>query len=331
LLIPAEGAEPYVRGAFGANVRRLRERMGIKQVSFAHACNLDPGYIGRIESGGREPAFRAIVEIAAALRVPIMTLFWSADASPPDPGGPTEAARLPVGDAVSTMHDQLDALAASCRRLRASAGLSQGGLAQAAGVKPDVVAAIERNEGWPGILGVAKVAKVLRVSVAVLFAGLDCQPSGAADQVDGLPSSLPALGANIRRHRFRAGISRPALATAVGMTFVSWGEVERGRVEPDLCMVITVLQTLRVSITALLEDPLQIFAGNLRRARTQAAMTLAELGRTADVKLQLLSRIEQGEREPGLRAIVTIAAALNVSISDLFKGIGALIPPPCVM
>ena len=61
--------------AFGSNVRRLRERLGMTQEDLAEASGLDRSYIGGVERGERNPAMTAIFRLASALMVPPALLF----------------------------------------------------------------------------------------------------------------------------------------------------------------------------------------------------------------------------------------------------------------
>lgn len=63
------------RVLFGAEIRRLREKKGYSQESFAEACGLHRTYIGAIERGERNVSIDNIERIAAALGVPIAALF----------------------------------------------------------------------------------------------------------------------------------------------------------------------------------------------------------------------------------------------------------------
>jgi transcriptional regulator with XRE-family HTH domain len=61
------------------------------------------------------------------------------------------------------------------------------------------------------------------------------------------------------------------------------------------------------------------FGARLFQLRTQAGMTQAALSARASLSLDLISRIERGERAPSLESIEKIANALDVSCSQLFN------------
>ena len=59
------------------------------------------------------------------------------------------------------------------------------------------------------------------------------------------------------------------------------------------------------------------FNTNLRATREKAGMTRQELADSIGISVSALGQYEQGRREPDLQKLVTIAAALHVSVDDL--------------
>ncbi len=59
----------------GKRIRDLRLRTGRSQEKFAAAAGLDRTYYAGIERGERNPSVKQLAKIAAALEVPIGTLF----------------------------------------------------------------------------------------------------------------------------------------------------------------------------------------------------------------------------------------------------------------
>lgn len=53
--------------AFGLNVRKRRESLGLSQLKAAELADLDPTYISGIERGVRNPSLLSIVRVAKAL------------------------------------------------------------------------------------------------------------------------------------------------------------------------------------------------------------------------------------------------------------------------
>jgi XRE family transcriptional regulator, regulator of sulfur utilization len=68
-------------------------------------------------------------------------------------------------------------------------------------------------------------------------------------------------------------------------------------------------------------DPLDTFAANLRRLRTQRGLSQERLAHAANLNMTHVAKIERSEREPGVRTISKLAIALRVSTADLFEGI----------
>jgi transcriptional regulator with XRE-family HTH domain len=75
------------------------------------------------------------------------------------------------------MADPLDTFARNLRQVRNRRGLSQEGLAMAAGLNTTHVAKIERSEREPGVRTVSKLAIALRASAGELFDGIDGRKS----------------------------------------------------------------------------------------------------------------------------------------------------------
>lgn len=67
-------------------------------------------------------------------------------------------------------------------------------------------------------------------------------------------------------------------------------------------------------------DPLESFAKNLRAARLEAGLTQEGLALAVGTDLSNVSRYENADREPGVRMVVRLASALNVSPGRLFDG-----------
>jgi len=55
--------------AFGQRLRELRNRQGLSQDALAHATDIHPTAIGRMERGSREPRLTTILRLARGLGV----------------------------------------------------------------------------------------------------------------------------------------------------------------------------------------------------------------------------------------------------------------------
>lgn len=68
-------------------------------------------------------------------------------------------------------------------------------------------------------------------------------------------------------------------------------------------------------------DPLQTFAGNLRRVRAEAGLTQETLSERSGVDLASVGRIERGTRDPGIRTVARLASGLGCQPEDLVRGV----------
>lgn len=63
----------------------------------------------------------------------------------------------------------------------------------------------------------------------------------------------------------------------------------------------------------------KIFGVRLFQLRSKAKMTQAKLAETTNLSVDLISRIERGERAPSLESIEKISHALGMPLSELFN------------
>ncbi|MBQ9726154.1 MAG: ImmA/IrrE family metallo-endopeptidase [Kiritimatiellae bacterium] len=84
--------------AFGAALRAIRARRGLRQQELAAAAGLSPAQLSLFESGARLPAVRTLRRLAAALDTTLDALFADGGAEPAAPAAaatPAEAGVLP--------------------------------------------------------------------------------------------------------------------------------------------------------------------------------------------------------------------------------------------
>jgi transcriptional regulator with XRE-family HTH domain len=71
-----------------ANLRRLRKERCWSQEMLAHFAGLHPTEVSRLERGLREPRLRTVMQVAAALKVPVQDLIAPPEAvAEPEPVG----------------------------------------------------------------------------------------------------------------------------------------------------------------------------------------------------------------------------------------------------
>ena len=66
-----------------------------------------------------------------------------------------------------------------------------------------------------------------------------------------------------------------------------------------------------------LHEALSSIAESLREERTRAGLTLDQLAQRADLSTAHLSRLESGDRQPSVAALIALSRALGVSMSTL--------------
>ena len=64
-----------LQNMFGANVRRLREAIGLSQEDLAEVCELHRTYISGVERGVRNPTVAVVFKLAQGLGVSPADLF----------------------------------------------------------------------------------------------------------------------------------------------------------------------------------------------------------------------------------------------------------------
>ena len=66
-----------------------------------------------------------------------------------------------------------------------------------------------------------------------------------------------------------------------------------------------------------LHDALSSIAEGLREERTRAGLTLEQLAQRSELSIAHLSRLESGDRQPSVAALISLSRALGVSMSTL--------------
>ena len=66
-----------------------------------------------------------------------------------------------------------------------------------------------------------------------------------------------------------------------------------------------------------LDEALSSLAESLREERSRAGLTLEQLAQRADLSTAHLSRLESGDRQPSVAALISLSRALGVSMSTL--------------
>jgi transcriptional regulator with XRE-family HTH domain len=75
-----------------------------------------------------------------------------------------------------------------------------------------------------------------------------------------------------------------------------------------------------------MDDPLTTFAAHLRRIREERGLSQEALALRAGMDPAEVRRIEAGKRDPGVRIVARLAAALDTTPADLFVGVRSVAP-----
>jgi transcriptional regulator with XRE-family HTH domain len=70
-----------------------------------------------------------------------------------------------------------------------------------------------------------------------------------------------------------------------------------------------------------MDDPLDTFRANLKRLREDREWSQERVAFESDLNMGYVSKIERGERNPGVRTVSKLARGLAVSAGALFEGI----------
>lgn len=60
----------------GASVRAIREALGVRHGEFARRCEIDPGYLTKLEVGARQPSPSVMKRIALGLGVSLEAVSY---------------------------------------------------------------------------------------------------------------------------------------------------------------------------------------------------------------------------------------------------------------
>ena len=78
-------------------------------------------------------------------------------------------------------------------------------------------------------------------------------------------------------------------------------------------------------------DLLSAIGETLRAERNERGLTLKQVAEGAHVSVSYLAEIERGEKDPSSRVLESIAAGLEVEVSDLLVRIAASLEPAPVV
>jgi transcriptional regulator with XRE-family HTH domain len=166
-------------GAFGANMRAARRRVGMTQTDLAAIDGLDRAAISLTEKGKRSPDMRTLLRIADGLDVTAAELVG--DIGPFSPDGNEPAARATPGPADDS-HDSsnqerpdkqsVTPFSHNLLAARRRAGISQQALGAQADVDAAAISLYERGQRQPNLRTIFKLARTLQISPVELLRGV---------------------------------------------------------------------------------------------------------------------------------------------------------------
>lgn len=181
--------------------------------------------------------------------------------------------------------------------------------------------------------------------VVVLCAGVQnvrVTPTTHPDAAQVVTDQLRAFGENLRCARKRAELNKAAVARAAEvLDYSAISKIEQGERAPNFLTLLRVAKVVGTTSEQLLEnigppsvpplmepldgrlrrDPGARFTANLIALRERAGLSQEELALNAPIDRSLMSNYETGVRQPNLRSLLKLAAALNVSPAALMHGV----------
>jgi transcriptional regulator with XRE-family HTH domain len=163
------------------------------------------------------------------------------------PGAPGHAT---AAEDVDRLHDRM---ASNLKRHRLAAGLSLEQLAEATEMRLDNIWRAETQRSEPRLMTAVRLAAGLRVPLAAIT----WEPATDALALEGEaggsePGFGPRLGANIRRHRRRLGLSQEEVAARTGIYRRHFSAIESGAALPRPLNLLVLTHGLEVDLATLL-------------------------------------------------------------------------------
>jgi transcriptional regulator with XRE-family HTH domain len=91
------------------------------------------------------------------------------------------------------------------------------------------------------------------------------------------------------------------------------------------------VKTLEISPERHGGDLLSTIGETLRAERTERGLTLKQVAEGAHVSVSYLAEIERGEKDPSSRVLESIAAGLDIEVSELLVRIASALEPEPVV
>jgi len=76
-----------------------------------------------------------------------------------------------------------------------------------------------------------------------------------------------------------------------------------------------------IKVMPIRDKTLSAFGRNVARLRAEREFSQDKLAEKADLDRTFVSGVERGIRNPGIKTVIRIAKALNVTVAELCKGV----------
>lgn len=334
---------------FGRNVREVRERRNLIQVSLARDVGLSKAGLSLIERGLRETTIGTLISLARALEVTpeflLVGIVWK-------PQGPLCAPTKGGGAKLHEAHGLDDAVAR-----RWSEGRTAREIAGSIGASPQAVSAIvhrlrEQGRALPyrrPPLTVADHGARRRRQSRLLELPREETDDPAEESAEAAfpePASLEdvkaRIGANVALHRHAAGLTFRQLADATETDAAYLNRIEKARRDFQLSLLVRLAGSLNLRCGLLtsgvtweprsagfrldttdpqMPAPIERLGRNAARARRRVGISQAAAGARVSIHSCDVSAFERADRNFRCLTVVKLAASLEVDVAELFSGV----------
>jgi transcriptional regulator with XRE-family HTH domain len=217
---------------------------------------------------------------------------------------------------------------ARAREWREKRGLSQAGVARAAGLTQASVSNYETGKRDPTLMSALRIASALDVALGDLIEPI---PGGQPKEPvrEDTHGDARLVGRGARQWRVARGLSQSRVARAAGLSQPALSTYEAGKRELRLTSASRLANVLGISLhdlTTGLPPPQTVgpsgdgkpTIGRRARAwRMKRGLSQAKLAQLTHLTQKSLSNYETGKRELSLASALRLAAALDITLDDL--------------
>lgn len=287
--------ESSVTRKFGNRLRDLRVSEGITQLQMAVILDTSKSNISKYEAGTVEPGMEKINEIARFFKVTTDYLFGM------ETGGNTM-----IGKRINELRKELE--------------LSQEELAKKIGVSRSALSLYEIDRREPDLETVKKIASLFGVTTDYLL-GAEGDAMGTEEKINEIAQRV---GRNIRSIREQAGLSQDEFAEGFSVKQPTVANWETGKRQPDLNMLIQIVQFGGTSLDDLamkdLTPPVPLYVRNMVSLRKKCGYSQGELATVLGLQgASSIDLVESGKCELPVSKLVHLAEFFGVTMDQITK------------